>query len=95
MSLGTAEEYRAELRQFLDRELPADWTGVGSLPEDRFEAFRTTWRATLAAGGHLVPAWPRRYGGGGRGHLESVVQAEELARRGAPRADPTTRSASR
>ena len=85
---AAAEAYRADIRRFLDAELGPDWPGVGSLSPEEYEAFRTRWRTTLALRGHLAPAWPARYGGGGRGHLESVVQAEELARRGAPRGGP-------
>jgi hypothetical protein len=34
-----AEEYRAQVRQFLDAHLPSNWTGISALPH----AERVTW----------------------------------------------------
>jgi alkylation response protein AidB-like acyl-CoA dehydrogenase len=79
-----AEEFRADVRAFLARSLPADWPGMGALERPEAEAFSISWRRTLYEGGMLGIAWPKEYGGGGRTKLEQVVLAEELARARAP-----------
>jgi alkylation response protein AidB-like acyl-CoA dehydrogenase len=79
-----AERFRAEVRDFLARELPPDWQGIGTLERSDAETFSLGWRRTLFEHGMLGIAWPREYGGGGRSKLEQVVLAEELARARVP-----------
>ncbi|MCP3911170.1 MAG: acyl-CoA dehydrogenase [Actinomycetia bacterium] len=79
-----AESYRAKLSGFLDGNLPADWKGIGALPEDERSAFQSEWRKTLRANSLLAPNWPAEYGGGGLTHVEQVILNEEFAKRGVP-----------
>ena len=77
-------EFRAQVRQFLERELPEGWAGVGALsPQERAD-FRVSWRAALLREGLIAPGWPVEYGGGGLGPEGQSVVAEELVRAGAP-----------
>ncbi len=79
-----ASPFKEEVRTFLTETLPADWAGVGALPEGERAAFLDTWRAQLAERGYLGAAWPREYGGSGLGVLEQSVLQEEFARSGVP-----------
>ena len=79
-----AESFRQRIRTFLEENLPAEWSGIGALPEDELADFVLDWRQKLAANGLLAPSWPTEYGGGGMTALEQVVMAEEFQRAGAP-----------
>jgi alkylation response protein AidB-like acyl-CoA dehydrogenase len=79
-----AESFRARIRTFLAENLPADWAGVGALPQEERAEFATRWRARLAENGLVAVSWPKEYGGAGLTDVEQVVLAEELARAGAP-----------
>ena len=77
-------EFRAEIRAFLDAELP---------PEQRFRAHRLEmmtaasardWPARLHGRGWSVPHWPREHGGTGWSTPQLGVFIEECARAGAP-----------
>ncbi|MGD9703721.1 MAG: acyl-CoA dehydrogenase family protein [Acidimicrobiia bacterium] len=80
-----AEAFRAQVRAFLDAELPSGWQGIGAIT-DRHEAdtFVERWRSTLADHGFIGVSWPTEYGGAGLGKLEQVVLVEELAKAGVP-----------
>jgi alkylation response protein AidB-like acyl-CoA dehydrogenase len=78
------EGFREEIRVFLDRELPAGWSGLGALDEQAAKEFTAWWRPRLASTGYLTPSWPKEYGGAGLSRLEQVVLSEELARAGVP-----------
>jgi len=80
--------FRAEVREFLTRELPADLhadddtvlgVGVGENPRDR------EWLQKLAKRGWVAPAWPKGYGGAGMTVMQQFVFNEEMARARAPR----------
>ncbi|WP_433632516.1 acyl-CoA dehydrogenase family protein [Nocardia sp. CA-120079] len=77
-------DFRAEIRAFLARELPGDWSGLGSLDEEDARSFTAWWRTRLAACGYLTPSWPTDYGGAGLTRLQQVVLAEEFATAGVP-----------
>ena len=75
----TAEEdaFRAELRQFLDDELPAWWRGMfvddpRAIPETRRIC------GLLAERGWLTMAWPPEFGGAGAGVWLQTVLREEM-----------------
>jgi alkylation response protein AidB-like acyl-CoA dehydrogenase len=80
--------FRASVRSFIEERLPPRWAGFGALEGPAFEDFCRKWRRTLAAPGYLAPSWPKEYGGGGLGPLESVVLAEELQRARVPSGGP-------
>ncbi len=83
-----ASTFREDVRAFVARLLPRDWTGVGALPAGEAETFVRQWRDTLAMAGLLGLSWPREYGGGGLSHAEEIVLAEELARAKVPGGAP-------
>jgi alkylation response protein AidB-like acyl-CoA dehydrogenase len=78
---AAAEELRAEVREFLQRELadfPAArraFTWMGSDP---------AFSRKVAARGWIGMTWPRRYGGGERTALERYAVLEEMLAAGAP-----------
>jgi alkylation response protein AidB-like acyl-CoA dehydrogenase len=78
------EEFRTEIRHFIDANLPAGWEGLGTLDTDEALAFTEAWRALIARHGYLVPAWPREYGGAGLSKLQQVILVEEFAKAGVP-----------
>jgi len=81
---ASSATYRAEVRSFLDANLPIGWSGIGALDEDEGVAFLAEWRRTLYRNGFLGITWPVEYGGQGRSKLDQVVLTEELARAGVP-----------
>jgi alkylation response protein AidB-like acyl-CoA dehydrogenase len=78
--------FRAELRAFLDAELPAAW----SMRNDREEpspeesAFVSGFRKQLAGRGWLTMGWPVEFGGKGASYMTQTVYMEEMSSRGAP-----------
>jgi alkylation response protein AidB-like acyl-CoA dehydrogenase len=84
-----AETFRAEIRAWLEDNLPAGWfdEGFEQTPEEK-KAFNDAWPAKLYGGGWICASWPKEYGGKGLSTMENVVLAEEFARAKAPmRAD--------
>ena len=73
------EEFRQEVRQFLEEVLT---------PEFRESLGGREWSKELSmkmgARGWLSLAWPREYGGQARSHMEQLVFHEEMARYDAP-----------
>jgi alkylation response protein AidB-like acyl-CoA dehydrogenase len=83
----TEREYRAALRDFIDREVPG-WreTPVHRrvlTPEDKARV--TDFTAKLAERGWLTPSWPREYGGEEQSAWQSVILSEEMWSVGEPR----------
>ncbi len=89
-----AEQFRLEIRAWLEEHLPAGWSeavlageSFEMSPEDR-KAFNEAWPAKLFAGGWICATWPKEYGGKGLTTMQGVVLSEEFARYKAPlRAD--------
>jgi alkylation response protein AidB-like acyl-CoA dehydrogenase len=84
-----AELFRAEIRAWLEENLPAHWTepGFTMSPVERRE-FNEHWNEKLFAGGWICAGWPVEYGGKGLTLLQQVVLNEEFAKAAAPmRAD--------
>ena len=61
-----AEEFRVEIRRWLEENLPAGWgtPGFSMAPEER-QAFNDDWVHTLREGGWICAGWPTEYGGKG------------------------------
>jgi alkylation response protein AidB-like acyl-CoA dehydrogenase len=80
-SVGTDEEFRAELRLFLQTHHP------GKAPRDKAErlAYQRAWCATLYDNGWAGPSWPRELGGMDLPFSRQVVYQEEMARARAPK----------
>jgi alkylation response protein AidB-like acyl-CoA dehydrogenase len=79
--------FRAELRDFLAAELPADWEriaqdGPGS---DAQATYSRAFCRRLAERGWLTPHWPTEHGGGGKGAWFHAVLGEEMWAIGEPR----------
>ena len=75
------EDFRQEIRDFLDDELPGDWNPLGQpgqSPEER-HAFTRSMAKRLADKGWLTLAWPEEYGGQGRSIMEQVIYREEMS----------------
>ena len=79
--------FRAEIREFLDAELPSEVWNMRSDREEWTEeeaAFAKQFRAQLAERGWLTLGWPKEFGGGGADFVTQTVYMEEMSSRGAP-----------
>lgn len=79
--------YRARIREFLRRELPADWDRISRHGPGSHEqtAFSLDFCPKLAAEGLLVPHWPKQWGGQDRPTWEHFILGEEMWAVGEPR----------
>jgi alkylation response protein AidB-like acyl-CoA dehydrogenase len=77
----TEEQFRAELRAWLQAHVPRE-----ALPAtlDEEAAFLTVWQRMLFDGGWAAVHWPREYGGRGASLTETAIFQEEMARARAP-----------
>jgi hypothetical protein len=84
-----ADDFRAEIRAWLEDNLPAGWFDDGfEMTAEERAAFNERWPRTLYEGGWICATWPVEYGGKGLNTMQGVVLAEEFARARAPmRAD--------
>jgi len=80
-----AEEFRTEIRAWLEENLPDGWFGEGfeMTAEERAE-FNKNWPKKLFSGGWICATWPEEYGGKGLTTMQGVALAEEFARAKAP-----------
>jgi hypothetical protein len=84
-----AEEFRVEVRAWLEQNLPEGWfdDDFEQYDEDRDE-FHRDWTRKLHEGGWICATWPKEYGGKGLDTMQAVVMNEEFSRAHAPmRAD--------
>jgi len=84
-----AEDFRIEIRAWLEEHLPDGWfdEGFKMTPEEK-AAWNDEWTTTLFEGGWICATWPEEYGGKGLSTMQGVVLAEEFAKARAPmRAD--------
>jgi alkylation response protein AidB-like acyl-CoA dehydrogenase len=80
-----AEEFRSEIREWLEHHLPAGWFEPGfEMSDDERKRFNASWPKELFEGGWICATWPREYGGKGLTTMQGVVLAEEFARARAP-----------
>ncbi len=81
------EEFRRELRSWLDANLPAEmrepafWAGMSS--DESFET-RRTWEQKKAQAGFCGIQWPTEYGGRGGTPTMKAIYDEEMAKANAP-----------
>jgi alkylation response protein AidB-like acyl-CoA dehydrogenase len=80
------QEFRLQLRRWLETALPAGWGETVFEPEDEVERymFRRDWDRTLSQGGWAGINWPTEYGGRGATLVERAIFAEEMALAKAP-----------
>jgi alkylation response protein AidB-like acyl-CoA dehydrogenase len=86
MAEQTVDAFRAELRAWLEKHLPADLRReqVVAMPEaERVKRLRE-WQHTMADGRWVGISWPSEYGGRDAGIAEQIAYVEEMARAGAP-----------
>ncbi len=86
------EKFRHEVRDFIRKELPRDWNGVGFNVEDEFSSpdilgLRRSMARKLGEKGWLALSWPKQYGGQGRSHMEQLIFNEEVSYNGVPGVD--------
>ncbi len=84
----TEQAFRAEVRAFLEKELPADMarTVLEGLHVPAADTVR--WQKILHRRGWGGPNWPREFGGTGWGPVEQWIFEEECAAAGTPRLLP-------
>jgi alkylation response protein AidB-like acyl-CoA dehydrogenase len=84
-----AEAFRADIRSWLESNLPKGWFEPDfKMSDDERKAFNDSWTETLFQGGWICAGWPKEYGGKGLSLMQQVVLSEEFARAEAPlRAD--------
>ena len=78
----TIEEFRAEVREFLDETLTPEFRADPELVQEG--GFSREFTRRLGERGWLTLAWPEEYGGQQRSHFEQLVYNEEMARSAAP-----------
>jgi len=90
------EAFRREVDEFIQRELPADWTeeslywpgGYGAIPDlEEITPAAERFRRRLAEKGWLAVSWPEEYGGAGRSYVEQAIFYERMSYYRAPIAD--------
>jgi alkylation response protein AidB-like acyl-CoA dehydrogenase len=82
------EEFRQELRTWLEKNVPEEWRDGGpDLPDDPDERWekRVEWHRTLNEGGWVGIHWPEEYGGRGATLEQQAIYSEEMARWDTPR----------
>jgi alkylation response protein AidB-like acyl-CoA dehydrogenase len=80
------EAFRAELRAWLEQNVPADLgpEQAASLSDDERVRRLRAWQRTLAEARWVGITWPREYGGRDASIPEQIVYVEEMARAKAP-----------
>ncbi len=84
MNGDPAAAFRAEVRAWLQANLPAQACPPISLSGSEQAAYLRQWQRTLFEAGWAGINWPVEYGGRGLSQQEQIVWYEEYARAGAP-----------
>ena len=74
------EKFRAEVRQFLEQQLPADFADrafIGSIDTDERSDMARRVTKELAARKWLAMAWPKEFGGDDASHMQQLIYNEE------------------
>ncbi|MDB5434558.1 MAG: acyl-CoA dehydrogenase [Phenylobacterium sp.] len=77
-------EFRADLKAFLEAELPEDFDAFSLDPPEQ-KKFSKAFAAKLADRRWLTPAWPREYGGLEQSPWQQLILSEEMVAHGEPR----------
>ena len=80
-----AEQFRTEIRSWLEENLPDGWfdEGFEMTPEQK-QAFNDDWTTKLFEGGWICATWPEEYGGKGLDDIRQMIWYEEFARADPP-----------
>ena len=81
------EQFRQELLDFLDKELPPGWNNDGAVGAEEEWALNLRMRKKLAQRGWLTMHWPKEYGGEGASPILSLIFNEEMSYHGTPGRD--------
>ena len=86
----TAEQlaFRDEVREFLNKELPADIAAKVKLGKNLSKKDHDRWQQILFKQGWYAPSWPVEHGGTTWGPIEKHIFDEESSAAGAPRSVP-------
>jgi alkylation response protein AidB-like acyl-CoA dehydrogenase len=86
MPAADLEAFRADLRRWLDANVPDDLRpeNADRLPDDERVRRLRAWQRKLAEARWVGITWPAEYGGRGAGIPEQIVYVEEMARARAP-----------
>jgi alkylation response protein AidB-like acyl-CoA dehydrogenase len=79
-----AEAFRAELRSWLEINVPLPFDGDPVTDDARYFTYLKAWQKKLAEGGWLGLTWPEDCGGRGLSAMEQAILQEELALADAP-----------
>ncbi len=81
------QEFRAQVRQLLEENIPADWLQrVGDEEDGEARSdFETKFARTMGQRGWLTVGWPKEYGGMGWSPLQQMIFSEEMSLHKAPR----------
>jgi alkylation response protein AidB-like acyl-CoA dehydrogenase len=82
-----AQAFRAELREWLETNKPAELIGVSAdaLARGKMTPAAREWVKKLSDNKYMCVSWPKEYGGRGLSGLEVAVMNEEFARANVPR----------
>ena len=87
------EEFRSEVQDFIEQELPWNWKEESLDAEDPIDQVKVMeFKKKLGEKGWLTMAWPEEYGGQAATHMRQVVFNEEMAYRGIPSGDCSGRA---
>ena len=81
------EAFRQEVRDWLEKEIPARWIELGVAiweEDDEIWAIARQFERKLAGKRWLAPAYPSEYGGINATHVEQAILSEEKAYARAP-----------
>ncbi|MEO5837598.1 MAG: acyl-CoA dehydrogenase family protein [Acidimicrobiales bacterium] len=78
------EAFRAEIRAWLEREVPQHGTAPDNRDWPARRAYDTSWQRKLYDAGYAGLAWPADHGGRGAPIAQQLVYLEEYARANAP-----------
>jgi alkylation response protein AidB-like acyl-CoA dehydrogenase len=78
------EQFRKELRAFLESEVPAHGRPPAETDWEARRAYDTGWQRKLYDAGYAGINWPKEYGGRDASLTEQLVYYEEIARAKAP-----------
>ncbi|MET0735545.1 MAG: acyl-CoA dehydrogenase family protein [Microbacterium sp.] len=78
----TQAEFRDEVREWLERSVPAERLAPASTPEGL--AARVAWERSLWEAGFAAVHWPAEYGGRGMDAVSTAIFYDEYLRAGAP-----------
>src|SRR3989442_10051913 len=76
-----AEEFRKEIRAWLEENLPEGWGRSGyRMDGEERKRFNKEWSRKLYAGGWICASWPEEYGGKGLDTMQAGLLHQEVGR---------------